>query len=83
MGPSIGMDSLAWWLYGGVMITEQAPRLNALDRCDRCGARAYFRATLMSGELLFCGHHGREMRAALEQQAISIDDFTDQIPGLA
>lgn len=34
--------------------------LNATDRCDRCGAQAYVRATLDGGaELLFCGHHFR------------------------
>jgi hypothetical protein len=76
------MDRRHPWLYGNVTITQQAPALNALDRCDRCGARAYFRVGLMSGELLFCGHHGRELRPALEKQAISIDDFTDQIPGV-
>ena len=42
--------------------------LTALDRCDRCGAQAYVRATLSSGfELLFCGHdwriHGESVRA--------------------
>ena len=32
-----------------------------LDRCDRCGAAAVLRAVLATGgELLFCGHHGRE-----------------------
>ncbi|MDR1186995.1 MAG: hypothetical protein LBK95_06005 [Bifidobacteriaceae bacterium] len=63
-------------------ITEQAPRLTAQDRCDRCGARSYIRATLMSGELLFCGHHGRESMDALRSQAIQIDDFTDELVGV-
>ena len=34
--------------------------LTAMDRCDRCGAQAFYRAVLVSGELLFCAHHGRE-----------------------
>ncbi|MDR0594334.1 MAG: hypothetical protein LBG60_14015 [Bifidobacteriaceae bacterium] len=63
-------------------ITEQAPRLKAQDRCDRCGARAYFRAVLMSGELLFCGHHGRAVMPALSGQAIRVDDFTDELVSL-
>jgi hypothetical protein len=41
-------------------------RLTADDRCDRCGAQAFVRATLTSGaELLFCAHHGREYEAGL------------------
>ncbi len=40
--------------------------LTALDRCDSCGAQAYIRATLTSGgQLLFCGHHGRENKDKL------------------
>lgn len=37
--------------------------LTAHDRCDapRCGARAYFRATLPAGELSFCKHHADEL----------------------
>lgn len=36
-------------------------KLDIVDRCDRCGAQAYVRATLTSGgQLLFCGHHGRQ-----------------------
>lgn len=31
--------------------------LNALDRCDSCGAQAYVMVKGVSGELLFCGHH--------------------------
>ena len=42
------------------VILESTP-LNALDRCDRCGAQAYVRATLATGgELMFCAHHGKE-----------------------
>lgn len=33
--------------------------LTVTDRCDaaNCGAQAYVKATGVSGELLFCGHH--------------------------
>lgn len=33
--------------------------LKEADRCDqgRCGARAFVRVTLKTGELYFCGHH--------------------------
>ena len=45
-----------------------APTLTAADRCDRCSAQAYVRATLHAGgELLFCAHHGREHIPALRR----------------
>lgn len=45
---------------------EAVPVLTALNRCDRCGAQAYVRATLSGGsELLFCAHHGREHMSKL------------------
>lgn len=40
------------------MITKEKTRtLNALDRCDSCGAQAYVWIKGDSGELLFCSHH--------------------------
>ncbi|GAA4567574.1 DUF7455 domain-containing protein [Planotetraspora kaengkrachanensis] len=50
--------------------------LTALDRCDRCGAQAYIRATLplVGGELLFCAHHGRQHVAALRDKGAEIQD---------
>ncbi|WP_111765100.1 DUF7455 domain-containing protein [Nakamurella deserti] len=57
--------------------TTAAPTttLTALDRCDRCGAQASIRVTLPTGgELLFCGHHGRQHQDRLEQLAAVIHD---------
>lgn len=53
--------------------------LTALDRCDSCGAQAYVRVTLPSGELLFCGHHAAKFRDKLAPQAISWHDETDRL----
>lgn len=50
------------------------PSLTAFDRCDSCGAQAYVRATLASGELLFCAHHGAEFKEKLEPLAIEWHD---------
>ena len=50
-----------------------APALTALDRCDRCGAQAVVRATLESGDLLFCGHHARQHAEALSRVAVTVD----------
>lgn len=48
--------------------------LTAEDRCDRCSARAMVRATLVSGELYFCGHHARETGYTLVQKSVQIYD---------
>ncbi|MCL2781238.1 MAG: hypothetical protein FWD74_07080 [Actinomycetia bacterium] len=56
--------------------------LTATDRCDRCGAQAYVRATLLSGaELLFCAHHARKHDTALREAAVSIQDESRRLAG--
>jgi len=54
--------------------------LSALDRCDRCGAQAYVRVTLLSGgELLFCAHHFSEFRPGLEAASAHVHDETSRL----
>jgi hypothetical protein len=54
--------------------------LTAADRCDRCGAQAYFRYTLFGGsDLLFCAHHGLKFRAKLENLSAHIQDETGRL----
>lgn len=61
------------------LILEATP-LNAVDRCDRCGAQAYVRAVLLSGgELLFCGHHGKEYAEKLKAVAVAIQDESERL----
>lgn len=61
------------------MILEPTP-LNAVDRCDRCGAQAYVRAILLNGgELLFCGHHAKEYAAGLKPVVAKIQDETSKL----
>ena len=48
--------------------------LTALDRCDSCGAQAYIRVQLDSGELLFCAHHGKKYQEKLSGIAQSWHD---------
>lgn len=56
-----------------------APLLVA-DRCDSCGAQAFMRVRLRSGgELLFCGHHGRENAPALVAAGAQMRDDTHLI----
>jgi hypothetical protein len=52
-----------------------ATRTNAMDRCDRCGARAYVRVLLRGRQgLMFCAHHYRQHAPALAKFAVAIDD---------
>ncbi len=61
------------------VVLDTAP-LNALDRCDRCGAQAYVRAVMANGfELLFCGHHAKKYQEGLSNAATRIQDETDRI----
>ncbi|MFM8937706.1 MAG: hypothetical protein ACKOF0_01660 [Actinomycetota bacterium] len=61
------------------VVLDSTP-LNALDRCDRCGAQAYVRAVMENGfELLFCGHHAKKYQEGLSNVASRIQDETDRI----
>lgn len=48
--------------------------LTAHDRCDSCSAAAKVVATLLNGELMFCGHHARKMWKTLNDQALQLWD---------
>jgi hypothetical protein len=53
---------------------ESPYTLTALDRCDSCGAQAYVRVTMSSGELLFCAHHGAKFKEKLSATALAWHD---------
>ncbi|MET8506889.1 hypothetical protein ABZV60_19875 [Streptomyces sp. NPDC004787] len=58
--------------------------LTAQDRCDRCGAQAYIRARFSHNrELLFCAHHGRRYRTALEHRISELHDETHRLAASA
>lgn len=69
------------------MTTAIASQLTIADRCDRCGAQAYVRATMESGfDLLLCAHHFHENESRLREIAVSIQDESDrlaQVPATA
>jgi hypothetical protein len=48
--------------------------IEIVERCDKCGAQAMVRATLASGELYFCGHHGREVSQSLIAKSTEVYD---------
>jgi hypothetical protein len=54
--------------------------MNAVHRCDRCGAQAYVRVLLPSRQdLLFCAHHYRQHAPALAEVTIAIQDETHRL----
>ena len=53
--------------------------LTAADRCDVCGAQAYIKVSLATGELLFCAHHGNANKEKLEPLAKGWQDETDKL----
>ena len=59
--------------------TSTAPTLNAADRCDRCGAQAFVRVVLTSGDLLFCAHHAKAFEDKLRLTAV---DWVDETSAL-
>lgn len=44
------------------------------DRCDRCRAAAYVKATVNGVNLLFCGHHFHKHEDAVRQVASEVMD---------
>jgi hypothetical protein len=53
---------------------DSAPQLTALDRCDSCGAQAYVRVTMSTGDLYFCAHHGAQFKDKLSASALEWHD---------
>lgn len=54
--------------------TDTKAPLSLQDRCDKCGAAAKVRATLITGELYFCGHHARKLGTPLVLKSIEVYD---------
>lgn len=59
-----------------------ATPMNAVHRCDRCGAQAYVLVLLHSRQnLLFCAHHYRQHAPALAKVAVAVQDETQRLAG--
>jgi hypothetical protein len=69
------MTEMASTLVDDTVATATAS-LTGNDRCDSCGAQAYVRVTIPSGQLLFCGHHAAKHKESLIGQAITWHDET-------
>jgi hypothetical protein len=61
------------------LTARQVSPMTLTDRCDTCGAQAFVRAVFVSGELTFCGHHGRALLVSLQSAALLVEDGTELI----
>lgn len=60
-------------------LTEEAPvieerQLKVIDRCDSCNSQAFVLVKLLTGELMFCGHHYNKNKDKLNDQSYEIVD---------
>jgi hypothetical protein len=63
----------------GTVTSPAASTLTNADRCDRCGAQAFVRVLLASGDLLFCAHHAKAYEDKLKPAAV---DWVDETAAL-
>ena len=54
--------------------TTKSRTLTLNDRCDSCNAAAMVVTKFLNGELMFCGHHAKEMAVSIIEKSISIYD---------
>jgi hypothetical protein len=71
----VNMSETPSALVDAPVVADQSP-LDANDRCDSCGAQAYVRVSIASGQLLFCGHHAAKYKDQLLDQATAWHDET-------
>jgi hypothetical protein len=62
-----------------VMTDLEQRLLTTSDRCDSCGAQAYYAVELKTGELFFCRHHFSKNEDTLINIAIDIYDESDAL----
>ena len=55
-------------------LLDGAYQLSARDRCDSCGAQAYVRVTVSTGDLFFCAHHAAQFKDKLSATALEWHD---------
>ncbi len=58
---------------------ESRHELTGNDRCDSCGAQAYVRVTMATGQLLFCAHHGAKFKEKLSASALEWHDESSRL----
>jgi len=59
-------------------LVSERVKLTAHDRCDRCGVQARIRASFVSGDLYFCGHHAKQYEVAEKALALELFDADEK-----
>lgn len=49
--------------------------LTKADRCDECGAQAYYKVETLSGMLVFCAHHATKHEVAFISRGYKTWDY--------
>ena len=60
-------------------VEETTYLLDASDRCDNCGAQAYFRCFFDRGTLDFCYHHYNKFSPKLTEVMLDVIDESDKL----
>ena len=50
-------------------------KLNRADRCDECGAQAYYLVEVNGSILMFCGHHATKYETKFMAKGYEFRDF--------
>jgi hypothetical protein len=53
-------------------------KLSAHDKCDRCGVQARVRASFLSGDLYFCGHHAKLFNVSQKAFELELYDASEK-----
>jgi hypothetical protein len=64
-------------------VEETTYLLDANDRCDNCGAQAYFRCFFDGGTLDFCNHHFTLYQDTLQDIMLDFIDESERLHGQA
>ena len=61
------------------VVAEKEYILKVIDRCDSCNSQAYALVKLVSGELMFCGHHYNKNEKSIARFAYEIIDEREKL----
>ena len=68
---------------GSALVEEEKEEttylLDSLDRCDNCGAQAYYRCFFDGGTLDFCNHHFTLYQDKLQDIMLDYIDESDRL----
>ena len=75
-------ESMSLHPAGSALVEEKEEPtylLDANDRCDNCGAQAYFRCFFDAGTLDFCNHHYTLYENTLKDVVLDVIDESERL----